>query len=60
MSRPGSALPLEHIKPAVREMAAYTLPPRTAPIKANQNENPWDLPQSFKDEVLRRMGEAAW
>jgi histidinol-phosphate aminotransferase len=47
--------PLRHVKPAVRSLAAYTLALREAPVKLNQNENPWDLP----DAVKRRVIEAA-
>lgn len=47
--------PLRHVKPAVRGIAAYTLALREAPVKINQNENPWDL----EDAVKRRVIEAA-
>lgn len=47
--------PLRHVKPAVRQIAAYTLAARHAPVKVNQNENPYDLP----DEVKKRVLEAA-
>jgi histidinol-phosphate aminotransferase len=47
--------PLRHVKPAVRGLAAYTLALREAPVKINQNENPWDL----EDAVKRRVIEAA-
>jgi histidinol-phosphate aminotransferase len=47
--------PLRHVKPAVRGIAAYTLARREAPVKINQNENPWDL----DDAVKRRVIEAA-
>lgn len=52
--------PLELIKPAVRALGHYTLPPRQARVKVDQNENPWELPDAFKDEVLARMRRAAW
>jgi histidinol-phosphate aminotransferase len=47
--------PLRHVKPAVRGIAAYTLALREAPVKLNQNENPWDL----EDRVKRRVIETA-
>ncbi|MDQ3133571.1 MAG: histidinol dehydrogenase, partial [Acidobacteriota bacterium] len=48
------------IKPRVRELRAYTLSPDRAAIKINQNENPWDVPESLKSEVARRLRGRAW
>lgn len=48
------------IKPAVRALSHYTLPPRQAAVKIDQNENPYELPDAFKDEVLARMRAAPW
>jgi histidinol-phosphate aminotransferase len=48
------------IKPRVRELKAYTLAPDRAPIKINQNENPFELPVRIKDEVARRLQARAW
>lgn len=52
--------PLDLIKPAVRALGHYTLPPRQARVKVDQNENPYELPAAFKDEVLARMRAAPW
>src|ERR1051325_3410251 len=52
--------PLDKIKPRVRELKAYTLSPDRATVKINQNENPWDAPESIKRETLRRMDARAW
>src|SRR5215510_5470341 len=52
--------PLDKIKPAVREITAYTLKPHRASIKINQNENPWDMPDEIKTEVVRRLAGRAW
>ncbi len=52
--------PLRHVKPAVRALAAYTLALREAPVKINQNENPWDLPAAVKRRVLERALERPW
>ncbi len=52
--------PLDKIKPRVRELKAYTLSPDRATVKINQNENPWDAPETIKRETLRRMSERAW
>ena len=45
---------INHIKANVRAIKAYTLAPLEAPIKINQNENPFGMPAAIKDEVLRR------
>ena len=52
--------PLRHIKPAVREVAAYTLAAREAPVKINQNENPYDLPEALKKRVLEQALSRPW
>jgi histidinol-phosphate aminotransferase len=52
--------PLRHIKPAVRDIHAYTLAAREARVKINQNENPWDLPESVKRRVLEGALVRPW
>jgi histidinol-phosphate aminotransferase len=52
--------PLRHIKPAVREVAAYTLAAREAAVKINQNENPFDLPLALKKQVLEQALSRSW
>ena len=52
--------PLRHVKPAVRSVAAYTLATREAPVKINQNENPWDLPEALKRRVLEAALARPW
>jgi histidinol-phosphate aminotransferase len=52
--------PLAKIKPAVRALRAYTLDPVEAPIKINQNENPFDMPDPIKREVERRLRDRPW
>jgi histidinol-phosphate/aromatic aminotransferase/cobyric acid decarboxylase-like protein len=52
--------PLRHVKPAVRALSAYTLALREAPVKLNQNENPWDLPEPLKRRVLERALARPW
>jgi histidinol-phosphate aminotransferase len=49
-----------HIKPAVRSVAAYTLAARRAPVKVNQNENPYDMPESVKRRVLEQALARPW
>lgn len=52
--------PRDAIKPRIRALDAYTLAPRTAPVKVNQNENPWDFPAALKEEVLERARAQPW
>ena len=52
--------PLKHVKPAVRAVAAYTLAARRAPVKVNQNENPYDLPEALKRRVLEKALLGPW
>src|SRR5882724_6286568 len=52
--------PIDKVKPAVRAIAAYTLKPHRVTIKLNQNENPFDMPQAIKDEVMRRIADRPW
>jgi histidinol-phosphate aminotransferase len=52
--------PLDKIKPQVRAAGVYTLAPRRAEVKLNQNENPFDMPVGIKEEVLRRLRDRPW
>jgi histidinol-phosphate aminotransferase len=52
--------PLRHVKPAVRQIRAYSLAAREAPVKINQNENPWDLPEAVKRRVLEKALVRPW
>ena len=52
--------PLRHVKPAVRAVKAYTLAARRAPVKLNQNENPYDLPEAVKQRVVERALMRPW
>jgi histidinol-phosphate aminotransferase len=52
--------PLDKIKPQVRALRAYSLTPHQASVKLNQNENPYDLPEVIKKEVVRRLEARPW
>jgi histidinol-phosphate aminotransferase len=52
--------PLDVIKPEVRRLSAYTLKHVAAEVKLDQNENPYELPQSLKEEVIRRVSSRPW
>jgi len=51
---------VDKIKSNVRAIKAYTLDALDAPIKINQNENPFGMPAAIKDEVLRRARQHDW
>ena len=44
----------------IEGIAEYTLDHRSCRIKLNQNENPFDLPEDIKREILRRVGAEHW
>ncbi len=48
------------INGSVRELAAYHLNPDNAPVKLNQNENPFDWPDGVKEEAARFCRERPW
>ncbi len=51
---------LDTIKPSVRAMQAYHLKQVSAPVKLNQNESPYDVPEWLKQEILSEFGERSW
>jgi histidinol-phosphate aminotransferase len=51
---------LRHVKPSVLSAAAYTLAPRRAAIKLDQNENPYGLPEALDREIRGLATELAW
>lgn len=51
---------ISKIKPQVRTLSPYTLKQYEYEIKINQNENPLDLPQQIKQEVLAFALERSW
>lgn len=51
---------LSSIKPAVRQAHAYTLKHFSAPVKINQNENPFDMPEPVKAAVASVMRQKTW
>jgi histidinol-phosphate aminotransferase len=53
-------LPSDVIKPEVRSLSAYTLKHVKADVKLDQNENPYELPQDLKEEVVRRVLARPW
>jgi histidinol-phosphate aminotransferase len=51
---------LRHVKPRVRELAAYTLRRHEPRIKLNQNESPYDVPEALKRRLWERLLERPW
>lgn len=52
---------LSQIKPEIRQMGGYITPPQgDVPAKLNQNENPFDFPQSWKEEIFQTMQSISW
>ena len=52
--------PVSLVKPAVRAVSAYTLAARPARVKINQNENPFELPDELKREVVGEALRRPW
>ena len=52
--------PLRHVKPAVRELRAYTLALQAARVKLDQNESPFDLPEPVKRRVMEAALRRPW
>lgn len=61
---PYDAVPVKRtadlIRPEVRKLPAYRIPPQAAEIKLNQNENPFDIPRTLKEDILREALCIPW
>lgn len=51
---------IDFVRDAIREMKAYTLEPREAEEKLDQNESPFDFPRELKAKVLERVARRPW
>ena len=51
---------LRHVKPRVRDLAAYTLRHYQPRIKLNQNESPYDVPAELKRRIQDRLADRPW
>ena len=58
-SLPGASAALP-VKAAVRAMSGYSLVQPDCPVKLNQNECPFDVPEDIKREILDEALEANW
>ncbi len=50
----------EFVRESIRDMSAYTLEKRSAEIKLDQNESPYDLPLELKQIVFDRLAKRDW
>ncbi len=48
------------LRPQIAGISEYTLEHRECRIKLNQNENPYDLPEGIRSEILRRVAAVHW
>src|SRR6185295_5388431 len=52
--------PSDVIKPEVRGLTAYTLKHFAAEVKLDQHENPYELPEDLKREIVDRVLRRPW
>ncbi len=52
--------PLERIKPEVRAIEGYHLKAYDCPVKLNQNESPFDVPDELKAQILETVRQQTW
>jgi histidinol-phosphate aminotransferase len=50
----------ELIRPEIQTLDEYTLKQYPHRIKLNQNENPFELPEEIKREILEKLGAMQW
>jgi histidinol-phosphate aminotransferase len=48
------------VREEIRRMRAYSLPPRIARDKLDQNESPFDWPDEMKRQVVERLASRSW
>ncbi len=48
------------LKEGVLRNKPYTLVLEDTPIKLNQNESPFDIPEKIKDKILKKLKETRW
>lgn len=47
-------------RPEVERLPGYRLAQADVPVKLNQNECPYDVPEDLKKEILQRLAQAPW
>jgi histidinol-phosphate aminotransferase len=53
-------IPLDRIRPEVRAVEGYHLRPIECPVKLNQNESPFDIPDEMKSRILEEVRSQPW
>ena len=48
------------LRPEIASLSEYTLKQYAYTVKLNQNENPYELPESIKTEILTRVASQKW
>ncbi len=51
---------IDLISENVRQLEPYTLRTAAAKVKLNQNENPFDIPDEVKNEILEEFKKRSW
>ena len=52
--------PLNRIKPEIRAIDGYHLRAYDCPVKLNQNESPFDVPEDLKGRILEAVRKRPW
>ncbi len=60
MIRELTKLPINRIRAEVRSVDGYHLKSYDCPVKLNQNESPFDVPDDLKDRILERVRQRPW
>jgi histidinol-phosphate aminotransferase len=60
VNRGSGNAPLDRIRSEVRAIEGYHLKAYDCPIKLNQNESPFDVPEDLKDLILQRVKNCRW
>lgn len=48
------------VRRTIRGLPPYVVPQDGVPVKLNQNESPFDLPETLKQEILHRLAGISW
>jgi histidinol-phosphate aminotransferase len=51
---------LQNFKPEILALDGYHLKAYDCPVKLNQNESPFDVPETLKDEILNTVRKKPW
>lgn len=51
---------MKYIRKSIQELKEYTVPQDKYEVKLNQNESPYDVPKSLKEEIIKRIMNMDW